>query len=119
MNETKATLHVTRKAVSKGKEWLYEVFQDGEKIGQRKTSRDYYAVAVWPKGSIYRRWIYNTTPGSKEPAKTVDEVRKDAYVAGWIGRPDLVPGHADIKNGATAAILKVEYRGMILPYHES
>lgn len=117
MNNT-SELYVTRKAVSKGKEWLYEVFQDGVQIGKRKTSRDYYAVAVYPKGSTYRSWIHNTTPGSNEPAKPIEKVREEAYVAGWIGRPDLIPGHVDIKNGAKPAILKVEYRDLILPYHE-
>jgi hypothetical protein len=114
---------MTRKAVSKGKEWLYEVFADGVKIGQRKTSREYYAVAVWPAGHIVMAWAQDENgkyPRDENGRAVMSPTPlKTSGLGGWIGRADLIPGHIDIRNGAKHAVLSHEFFGMVLPAYDT
>jgi hypothetical protein len=78
----------------KGKEFLYEVFADGVKIGQRKTARVYVAAAVYLPGHEI-----------KNREGKVWRVVEKIGVASWIGRQDLIAGNVDVKEGAKVARL--------------
>lgn len=88
--------NLTIKKTDKGKEYLYEVFNAaGEKIGQRKSPREYVAAAVYLPGAQLKR-----------EDGTIWREFKEYYVESWIGRLDLVGKNRDVaKFGASVAYL--------------
>jgi len=87
---------LTIKKTAKGLEYLYEVFNaQGEKIGQRKSARDYVAAAVYVPGQVL-------TYGSG-----AQYTYKGYVVESWIGRLDLVAKNVCVaKYGASVAYLE-------------
>lgn len=82
-------LTIKKRQIGTSNKFHYEVFADGVKIGGRRSDRTYVAAAV-------------CVPGSKGYGGAI---RTDYYVAGWIGREDLINKNKDVKYGAHVARL--------------
>lgn len=97
---------LTIKKTPKGKEFLYEVFNEaGQKIGQRKSPREYVAAAVYVPGSKYPSYDYENRDAHGRPTAII-ATRETYDVASWIGRLDLVGKNQDVaRNGARVAYL--------------